>query len=99
MIYLLIISNFASWTKFCQSNRSLNINKYVKNLLLRTSLCFFLNLDQTTAVIISGLSRSIIIKKSGFCPLVSLISSFKRGGHNIQRPIKPEQNPKLYETG
>ncbi len=26
---------------------------------------FFLNLDQTTLVIISGLSRSIIIEKSG----------------------------------
>ncbi len=28
------------------------MNKYVKNLLLRTSLWFFLNLDQTTVVII-----------------------------------------------
>ncbi len=56
----------------CQSNCSLNINKYVINLLLRTSLCFFLNLNQTTAVIISRLSRSIIIeKKVEFCPLVS----------------------------
>ncbi len=33
---------------------------------------FFLNLNQTTLVIISGLSRSIIIeKKVEFCPLVS----------------------------
>ncbi len=33
---------------------------------------FFLNLNQTTLVIISGLSRSIIIgKKVEICPLVS----------------------------
>ncbi len=28
-----------------------------------TSLCFFINLDQTTVVIIYGRSRSIIIEK------------------------------------
>ncbi len=58
---------------------------------------FFLNLDQTTAVIISGLSRSIIIeKKWNFVLWLALISSFKNGGlatYN-QRPIKPERKSK-----
>ncbi len=41
---------------------------------------FFLNLNQTTAVIISGLSRSIIIeKKWKFVLWLTLISSFKNG--------------------
>ncbi len=41
---------------------------------------FFLNLDQTTAVIISGLSRSIIIKKKwNFVLWLARISSFKNG--------------------
>ncbi len=41
---------------------------------------FFLNLNQTTAVIISGLSRSIIIeKKWNFVLWLALISSFKNG--------------------
>ncbi len=54
-----------------------------KNLLLRTSLCFFLNLDQTTVVIIYGRSRSIIIeKKWNFVLWLARISSFKKGpGH------------------
>ncbi len=59
---------------------------------------FFLNLNQTTAVIISGLSRSIIIeKKWNFVLWLARISSFKNGpGTYNQRPIKPKQN-KLYE--
>ncbi len=41
---------------------------------------FFLNLDQTTAVIIYGLSRSIIIeKKWNFVLWLARISSFKKG--------------------
>ncbi len=41
---------------------------------------FFLNLNQTTLVIISGLSRSIIIeKKWKFVLWLALISSFKNG--------------------
>ncbi len=41
---------------------------------------FFLNLNQTTLVIISGLSRSIIIeKKLKFVLWLALISSFKNG--------------------
>ncbi len=41
---------------------------------------FFLNLNQTTAVIISGLSRSIIIeKKWNFVLWLALIRSFKNG--------------------
>ncbi len=55
---------------------------------------FFLNLNQTTAVIISGLSRSIIIeKKWNFVLWLARISSFKKWSlvtHN-QRPIKPKQ--------
>ncbi len=42
--------------------------------MLKTYFCelvsdFFLNLDQTTAVIIYGLSRSIIIEKKWKCVL------------------------------
>ncbi len=50
--------------------------------MLKTYFCelvsdFFLNLDQTTAVIIYGLSRSIIIEKKWKCVLwLDLISSF-----------------------
>ncbi len=41
---------------------------------------FFLNLDQTTVVIIYGCSRSIIIeKKWKFVLWLALISSFKNG--------------------
>ncbi len=53
--------------------------------MLKTYFCelvsaFFLNLNQTTAVIISGLSRSIIIeKKWKFVLWLALISSFKNG--------------------
>ncbi len=56
---------------------------------------FFLNLDQTTVVIIYGRSRSIIIKKKwNFVLWLARISSFKKGDlvtHN-QRPIKLKQN-------
>ncbi len=66
--------------------------------MLKTYFCelvsdFFLNLDQTTAVIIYGLSRSIIIeKKWNFVLWLARISSLQRGlvTHN-QRPIKPKQ--------
>ncbi len=69
--------------------------------MLKTYFCelvsdFFLNLDQTTAVIIYGLSRSIIIEKNwNFLLWLARISSFKRGlvTHN-QRPIKPERKSK-----
>ncbi len=53
--------------------------------MLKTYFCelvsgFFLNLNQTTAVIISGLSRSIIIeKKWNFVLWLARISSFKNG--------------------
>ncbi len=41
---------------------------------------FFINLDQTTVVIIYGRSRSIIIEKMwNFVLLLALISSFKNG--------------------
>ncbi len=57
---------------------------------------FFLNLDQTTAVIISGQSRSIIIeKKWNFVLWLAIIVSFKKVSvaTQTQRPIKPK--PKL----
>ncbi len=57
---------------------------------------FFLNLDQTTVVIIYGRSRSIIIeKKWNFCHLVSYNWLIKKVGvaTQTQRPIKPK--PKL----
>lgn len=41
---------------------------------------FLFSLDQTTAVIFSGLSRSITLKKYVvFCPLVSYKRSFRKG--------------------
>ncbi len=53
---------------------------------------FFLNLDQTTAVIISGLSRSIIIeKKWNFVLWLARISSFTKSGRG-------HINPKAYKT-
>ncbi len=66
---------------------------------------FLLNLDQTTAVIFSGLSRSIIIEKMlNFALWLATTVSFKKGGvvtHN-QKPIKPKQKletlPKLEKT-
>ncbi len=39
----LILNNFASWTNAVNQS-FIKYSKYVKNLLLRTSLCFFLNL-------------------------------------------------------
>ncbi len=53
---------------------------------------FFLNLDQTTAVIISGISRSIIIeKKWNFVLWLALIGSFTTSGRG-------HINPKAYKT-
>ncbi len=53
---------------------------------------FFLSLDQTTAVIISGHSRSIIIEKKGkFVLLLAIIGSFKKSGRG-------HINPKAYKT-
>ncbi len=58
---------------------------------------FFLNLDQTTAVIIYGLSRSIIIEKKWnfvlWLALISLIYKWGLATYN-QRPIKPERKSK-----
>ncbi len=67
--------------------------------MLKTYFCelvsgFFLNLNQTTLVIISGLSRSIIIeKKWNFVLWLAIIGSFKKVGvaTQTQRPIKPKQ--------
>ncbi len=64
LIALIMMSNFGP-RQLLSIKSLININKYVKNLLLRTSLWFFLNLDQTTVVIIYGCSRSIIIEKKG----------------------------------
>ncbi len=41
-----------------------------KNYICELVSGFFINLDQTTLVIIYGRSRSIIIEKLEFCPLV-----------------------------
>ncbi len=72
---LLSIKSFIRYSQIC------------KNLLLRTSLWFFLNLDQTTAVIISGLSRSIIIeKKWNFVLWLAIIGSFTRSGRGHINP-------------
>ncbi len=57
MLYLLILNNFASWTNA--------VNQIVNSILInmsKTYFCelvsgFFLNLDQTTVVIIYGRSR------------------------------------------
>ncbi len=56
--------------------------------MLKTYFCelvsgFLLNLDQTTAVIFSGLSRSIIIEKMlNFVLWLAIIGSFIKGrGH------------------
>ncbi len=51
-----------------------------KNYICELVSGFFINLNQTTAVIISGLSRSIIIEKMwNFVLWFALISSFKNG--------------------
>ncbi len=66
-----------------------------KNYICELVSGFFINLDQTTVVIIYGRSRSIIIEKMwNFVLWLARISSFKKGGlvtHN-QRPIKLKQN-------
>ncbi len=61
---------------------------------------FFLNLDQTTVVIIYGRSRSIIIeKKWNFVLWLARIAHLKNGrGHINQRPIKLNKILKLYES-
>ncbi len=51
-----------------------------KNYICKLVSGFFLNLDQTTVVIIYGCSRSIIIeKKWNFVLWLARISSFKKG--------------------
>ncbi len=68
------------------------MNKYVKTYFCELVSGFFLNLDQTTAVIISGLSRSIIIeKKWNFVLWLAIIGSFKKSGRG-------HINSKAYKT-
>ncbi len=66
--------------------------------MLKTYFCelvlgFLLSLDQTTAVILSGLSRSIIIKKIlNFVLWLAVTGSLKRCvAKYTQKPIKPRR--------
>ncbi len=61
---------------------------------------FFLNLDQTTVVIIYGRSRSIIIEKKWNFVLWLAIGLFKKvGGHITQRPIKLNKTWNFMKVG
>ncbi len=73
--------------------------------MLKTYFCklvsgFSLNLDQTTAVIFSGISGSIIIKKKlKFVLWLAITGSFKKGSWpHIPKLMKPKRNLKTLQN-